>query len=445
MLKIACFCFAIAVAMPLWSQVEPSASGGGFSLDDDHMMTPPPVSGDASPVGVGAEGRKSNYLAGGIVVTGGYNDNILAGGSTQKIGDSNYSLIPTIALNRQTPRQSASLSWSSGFQIYQKSSELNGATQDGSAAYSFHLSPYAVVHVEDAFNQNSNLYNKSNPFSTGAISGGTPSPTAVYLFPFDNEIGNSTSGGVEYQYGRNAMIGGSGNYSFTQFSAGSNSVALDDLNIDGASAFWSRRMTRGQYTGISYTYSNITTHPLKSTTDVHTIFGFYTMYLTRTVSLSVLGGPQHYISTDPVSGMSAGSWGPAIQGSFGYQKPRTAFSANWSHIVSSVGGLIGAYHSDIGILDAQRRIARTWNIEMDGSYALFKNAAPAVSSFNAGGHTIMGTVSVDHSINEHIHLDIGYSHFHQSYSNFGTVTQLFPDSNREFASVSYQFSRPIGR
>src|SRR5579863_271783 len=289
MLKTACICFVIATAMPLWSQVEPSAMGGAFSLDDDHMMTPPPVSGDSSPVAVGAEGRKSNYLAGGIIVSGGYTDNILAGGNTEKIGDSNYSIIPTISLNRQTPRQAAALSWSSGFQIFQKSSELNGATQDGSASYSFNLSPYVLVSIGDTFNQNSNLYNHSNPFNSGVNAGGTPSPTATYIFPFDNEIGNTTRAGINYQYGRNAMIGGSANYSFMRFSSGSNNVPLDNSNIDGGSAFWSRRLTRGQYAGVSYTYANITTHPVKSTTDVHTIFGFYTMYLTRTISLSILG------------------------------------------------------------------------------------------------------------------------------------------------------------
>ena len=39
---------------PLWSQVEPSASGWWVqSLDDSRMMTPPPVSRDAYPVVVG--------------------------------------------------------------------------------------------------------------------------------------------------------------------------------------------------------------------------------------------------------------------------------------------------------------------------------------------------------------------------------------------------------
>ena len=65
MLKIACVCLMFAAGTPLWSQVEPSGSGGGGGLGDSRMMTPAPVGGGAYPGTVGSEER-SNYLAGGI-------------------------------------------------------------------------------------------------------------------------------------------------------------------------------------------------------------------------------------------------------------------------------------------------------------------------------------------------------------------------------------------
>ena len=94
MLKFACLCIALAAAMPLWSQVEPSASGGGFDLDDSHMMTPPPVSQDAYPVVIGTEMR-SNYLSGGLVFTTAYVDNLVGGDSPTS--DEMYSVFPTIS------------------------------------------------------------------------------------------------------------------------------------------------------------------------------------------------------------------------------------------------------------------------------------------------------------------------------------------------------------
>jgi len=243
MLKITCFCLALMAASPLWSQVEPSATGGGFDLDDSHMMTPPPVSQGVFPSSVGAESR-SNYVTGGIVVTGAYNDNILQGDPTRKNGDATYSIVPTIVFDRRRERESLSASYSAGFTLYQKTTALNGVTQDGSAGFRFHLSPYAVVSVGDTFHQNYDLFNQPNPFSGGGIPTGPPSSTSVYVYPFQNQLGNSLNGGIQYQYGRNAMIGGGASYSLLRFSNLANTPGLDNSNAGGASAFWSRQEER---------------------------------------------------------------------------------------------------------------------------------------------------------------------------------------------------------
>lgn len=442
MLKVAFFSLVISVTTPLWSQVAPAATGGGFDLDDEHMMTPPPVSNGVYPVNVGVESR-SNYLTGGLVVTGAYNDNIFTGNPTRKTPDTTYYFVPMIALDRRTPRESISLSYDSGFTLYQKTTQLNGATQDGSAEYRFHLSPYAVVSVHDSFSQNHNLFNQSNPFGQNGVPAG-PAPASIYVYPFANELSNSLNGGLEYQYGRNAMIGGGGTYSILRYSGQSNTQSLDDANTGGGSAFLSRRITRGQYVGAIYEYAKITTHPVQTTSNTHSVMGFYTMYLTQTVSLSVLGGPQHFTSTEPVTGASAGGWTPAIQGSVGYQKPHSNITAGYSRLVTGAGGLVGAFHSNVADLTARRQITKTWNIGATGEYALFKNVTPGVSAFNPGGHTISGVVSAQRSFHERIRAEIGYGRFHQSY-NVGATTSLFPDCNRVFASVSYQFYRPLGR
>lgn len=444
MLKIGFCCLAIASTSTLWCQVEPSATGAGPRLDNIQMLTPPPVSGQAYPVTVGGESR-SNFLSGGIAVSGEYNDNIVPGSQSPKTGDADYSIVPTLSVDRQTPRQGMLLTYNSGFRLYQKTSDLNAVTQNGTAAYTFHLSHYAVVNLNDTFNQNNNLYNQPNSLGGGGVSAGTPSPTAVYVYPFENQLGNSLNGGLQYQYGRNAMVGGGGNYSLVRYDRVSNTPGLTDSDTKGGSGFWSRRLSRGQYLGILYQYSSISTHPLETNSDTHTIFGFFTKYITPTVSVSILGGPQHYLSRDSVSGASTEAWTPAAQGSIGYQKLRTNVAVNYSRMVTSAGGLVGVYLSNIGNLAVQQKLSRTWTVSADFGYALFKSVTPALSSFNQGGHTVSGIASIEHSYHEHLLFSVGYSRFHQSYSNFGTGSQLNPDSNREYASVSYKFSRPLGR
>ena len=443
MIKIACICLTIVAAMPLFSQVEPSATGGGFSLDDSRMMTPPPVSNGAYPATVGAETR-SNYVTGGLVVTGAYNDNVLVGG-TQKVGDSSYSIVPMISFDRRTSHQSVSMSYNSGFTLYQNTTSLNGITQGGTAGYRFHLSPYAVLSVSDTFTQNHNLFNQPNPFSGSGLSASGPSPTSVYVYPFQNQLGNSINGALEYQYGRNAMVGGGGTYSILRFSNLSSTPGVANSNANGGSAFWSRRLTPGQYAGVIYQYSNITTQPIQTSTITNTVFGFYTRYLTRTVSISVLGGPQHFHSSESVPSVVSGSWTPAIQGSVSYQKARTNLAADYSHIVSGAGGLVGAYHSNIADLQARRQITSKWSVGANVSYALFKNVTPEISSFSSGGHTIAGVASVQRNFHERFRMEVGYGRFHQSYGQTPPGTQVFPDCNREYASVTYGFYRPIGR
>ena len=453
MLKIAFVCVALVLAPCVWSQVEPSATGGeqvepsatsvDITLDDTRMMTPPPVDGATYPRGVGAE-MKSNFLAGGIVFTGAYNDNIMID-PAHKVADSNYSIVPTLSIDRRTPSDSLALSYSAGFTLYQNTTAYNGVTQNGTFDYEHHLSKYAVLNARDAFHQNYNLFNQANPFAGGAVSAGSSSPSSVYVFPFQNQFGNSFEGTFEYQYAKNAMIGAGGNYAISRYQNVTASSGLNNSDSSGASAFWNRRLSRGQYLGAIYEFSRITTQPVRTTTDVHTAYGFYTIYMTPRISFSVLAGPQHVDSRDAASGVNSLSWYPAVQASAGFQTTRTNFAVNYARVVAGAFGLAGAYRSDVANADIRQQLSRAWNIGANGNYALFKNVTPEISNLNPGGHTVTGTASLRHNFGEQLVVEAGYSRFHQSYTNTGINRLLYPDCNREFGSVTYQFHRPLGR
>src|ERR1700760_3066536 len=115
--KIACLCVAFASVTSAWSQVAPSASGGGSR--DESMSTPAPVNGEGYPAGTSSEAR-SNYLAGGFVFTGAYTDNLLLSETNEPVADENYSFSPTITFDRRTARQDESIQYNAGFNLYQK-------------------------------------------------------------------------------------------------------------------------------------------------------------------------------------------------------------------------------------------------------------------------------------------------------------------------------------
>jgi hypothetical protein len=441
MLKIASACFVIATTMPLWSQVEPSATGGPFSLDDTHMMTPPPLSKDAYPVVVGSESH-SNFLNAGVVFTGAYVDNLLIAGSTSPVSDETYSFLPSISLDRRTPRQGESLHYSSGFQLYQNTSQLNGVSQDASGEYRFHITPYAVIQFDDEFQQNYNLYNQSNPFVVSGGSGSIGSPNPTLVAPFANQLNNWTSAGINYQYGRNAMIGGSGSYSFLHYSEGPQAAGLNNENTTGAIGFYSRRIAPSEYVGVAYQFSKFITHPVDTYTLTHSVFGFYTHYFTRNFSFSILAGPEHYSAWSPTVPKQA-SWTPAVQGSFGWQGIRKNLGASFTHIVSGASGLSGTFQADMANMNGRLMFSPTWSAGADVEYSLLSTVNPALFAY-PGGHTIGGGVDVQHRITDALSAAIGYGHFHQSYSNI-TAVSVSPDSNRVYFSVSYGFHRPLGR
>src|SRR5271170_7581852 len=109
------FGLVLLTATPVWSQVEYTPfEMPATPADDAQMLTPPPVSDEAYPTTVGSEMR-SNYLAAGLTVNTAYNDNVPGAGNTTPIGDVTYSISPTISLDKTTPRQHLTLTYTPGF------------------------------------------------------------------------------------------------------------------------------------------------------------------------------------------------------------------------------------------------------------------------------------------------------------------------------------------
>jgi hypothetical protein len=204
-------------------------------------------------------------------------------------------------------------------------------------------------------------------------------------------------------------------------------------------------VSKKQYIGATYQYQRILAYPVKAQSEIHThtVFLFYTIYLKPTLSFSVSGGPQHSdVAQSPLPAFR--SWSPAATASLGWQGRDTSFAVSYSRIVTGGGGLLGAFRSNSASASARCQLARHWNAGLAASYAIYKTVTPLSFLSSPGGHSVSGTVSVQHQISEHFGAELGYTHLHQSYSGI-TVISNAPDTNREFISVSYQFTGPLGR
>jgi len=447
-----CLGLALLAATPGWSQLEATPfEMAPTSFDSSQMLIPPPVSGVAYPTTVGSQTR-SNYLAGGLVFNTAYNDNVLAGGGTVPAGDVIYSILPTITLNQTTVLHQLALTFSPGFTFYQHTSALNAANQSAALDFQYRLSPHTTIRLGDFFQRSSSLFDQFDSASGGAISGSTLSPPAQVIAPFAERLNNTANADFSYQFSKNGMIGAGGIVTRSNYPNPAEVSGLYNSNSLGGSVFYSRRLTGAQYVGVTYQYLRSQGDPVnpqanlvnaQTEVQTHGLLPFYTIYFGPTFSFSLSGGPQYFDAAQAPS-PSIRSWKPSALASVGWQKSHTNFVVNYSRTVTGGVGLPGAFDSTGANASISWQITRTWTIGSAATYAINKSLTPSFSLSSPGGHSISGTVSVQHSMSEHLKAEFGYARLHQSYSDIAAISNV-PDSDRGFISVSYQLTRPLGR
>jgi hypothetical protein len=311
--------------------------------------------------------------------------------------------------------------------------------------FQYRLSRHVTGSFRDSFQKSSNVFNQPDLVSASAVNGSTQIPTAAVISPVADRLTNTGTAGLTYQFSPTSMIGGGGTFSNLHYSAPSEVPGLVDSNSRGGSAFYNRRIGKKHYVGVLYQYSRIAAFPVGPEFDTQTHAGLlsYTVYLKPSLSFSFAGGPQHYEAVQS-SLFHSRSWSPTATASVGWQGHRANLAAGYSRSVTAGGGLIGAFNSNAANASARWQIARRWSIGSVAGYAVYKNITPLVASANPGGHSISGSILVQHQIGDHFNAEAGYTRLHQSFSDIAVISGA-PDTNREFISISYQFNRALGR
>jgi hypothetical protein len=458
----------LLAAVPVWSQEQqrtvpvPAVTGpisDAFMANDngtDRMLTPPPVSGQSYPTSPTSEER-SNYLRGGLGFTTAYTDNALGSLTPEPVSDVSYSLAPFIALDETTPRLESVITYAPGFTFYQRTSSRNEADQNASINFQYRLSPHVTFSARDGFQKSSNVFNQPDLGSAGAVSGGAQEANLSVIAPIADRISNAGNLGITYQFAANGMVGASATFTNLSYPDQAAEVpGLFDSSSQGGAAFYSLRISKRHYVGVTYQYQRLLSYPAPATNETQTHAGllFYTMYPMPGFSVSVFGGPQ-YAETGPqfpgagstgtglTSLPASQSWNPAAGGSLSWQGHLSSLAISYSHLISSGGGLIGAVRMDSAYAALRQQLSRMLSASVAGGYA--QNDLLAGTSVASGnGHTVSGTASLQQQFGQHVSVQLGYTRLHQDYSTVA-VLATNPNTNREFVSISYQFSRPLGR
>ena len=456
---IGLFCLTSA---SVWSQVDnaPTQSVPAYGTDssannadvtDSRMLTPPPVSGQAYPTTFGSDER-SNYLRGGLAFTSAYTDNAIGSTSGKPVSDVSYSVAPFIGLDETTSRLHWVLNYAPGFTFYQRLSARNEADQNATIDLQYRLSPHVTFSARDGFQKSSNVFNQLDGVAAAAaVSGGAQEPNFSVIAPIADRLSNSGNAGITYQFAANGMVGASGTFSNLHYPNQAEVPGLYDSSSQGGSVFYSFRVSKMNYIGATYQYQRLVSYPLagQSETQTHTVFVFYTLYASSRISLSLFGGPQHSDTVQPplpplnLQLPEARAWTPAAGGSMNWQGSVTNVAFSYSHIISGGGGLIGAVEMDSASASIRQQLARRLSGSIAGGYSQ-NHLLGFASAGTTNGHTVSGSASLQQDFGQYLSVQLGYTRLHQDYSGVAVLAAA-PNTNRESVSISYQFSRPLGR
>lgn len=411
--------------------------------NDSRMATPPPVSGAAYPTQVGAE-ETSNYVRGGMKFDTSYIDNLYPGNG-RAISETTYSILPTLALDQTTPRRHITILYSPGFTFYEPTSALNEVDQAAILGYQVRPSPHSVLAFNDLFQYSSTSFGSGALGGGGAVSGVTPVVAPGILAPFAKQLINRADGEFTLQTSLNSMFGFSGTASTLHYPSPSEVSGLYDSNSRGGSAFYNRRISARQYVGATYSYTQVFAYPhgSETETDVQSPAAFYTIYPVPALTLSVSGGPQRS-QLEQKASASFNSWSPSLAVSIGWQGLHMNIAASYAQALTAGGGLVGPYHSRTGNVSARRQMSRTWTAEVSASYAINKAVSAPFLLGAENGHSISGSAMVTRSIGRRTQFAIAYDRIQQSYAGIPAISNN-PDANRVTASITWEFTRPLGR
>jgi len=196
---------------------------------------------------------------------------------------------------------------------------------------------------------------------------------------------------------------------------------------------------------VNYAYSLILSYPQngQSTTEMHNLYAFYSVYPSHDFSISASGGIQHYSATQ-TSLPESSAWEPMIMASVQWQGLHTNLSANYSRQVTGGGGLLGAFKSTSVSGYARWQMARTWTTSASANYAINRSVTPLLLSEAQNGHSIAGSATIEHALRDQLSVLFEYDRVHQSYEGVASLASD-PNSNRELISLVWQFTRPLGR
>lgn len=436
---------APAVSAPvLGSSSEPEPED--IPIEEHVVPVPAIVAGFAPALSFSSKTERSNILSGGITLGANYDDNALISSGSAR-GNWSYSVFPNIDIQKTTGRTRLDFAYSAGLTVNQELASQNQGSHNLDLSFLYRLSPHVNFIVNDRFAKTSGIFSQydstaepQNGPASGAGFSNVPLPVA-------NQLSNAANAQLGYQFSAEDALGFSGGYSFTNFSDAPASTLLLDNRSSQAAGFYTHRLTPRNWVGISYRFQRLTFGEGSGETNTHSVLLFHTFTLPSKLSISLFGGPEYTDSipstlTSPISGFVT-QWSPSGGASVNFTGTKTAISVSFTHRTSDGAGYQGAVEATTIDAGLRRRLGPRWTVAAGGGYAK-NDSITVVTGVPPSIRSAFINTGLERKFGEHLTVHAGYSHEFLKGQDIA-----FPDQvqhrNRVIFSLSYAFSRPLGR
>ena len=340
------------------------------------------------------------------------------------------------------------LGYAGGLTVNQKFTNQNQGSHNLNFDSQYRLSPHLNLRVAETFSLTTGFFDPANGTEFVAGAGG-PNPSLIT--PLATQRSSATTVEANYHFALNDLVGASGSFydlHFSNLPTGSGVAVLTNSETVSGSAFWLHRIFRGDWGGISYRFDRITFNP-GGETRAHSFLAVDTLNLSKRLTLTGFIGPQYSENQGMApQGLPVppNSWSVAGGAEGGWRDERTGVSAGYTRTVSDGGGVSGAVRLQNVYGTFRRELAPGWAAALTASHGtnhvLTVPSATSASSINL---TSAG-ISLERNVGKSIGLRLGYSHDFQEqhFAPAATPPALAAQRNLFFATLSYQWAKPLG-
>lgn len=395
-----------------------------------------------------SELEKSNYLHGGVNVGATYDDNALLVSTGQR-SNTSETIFPNIKIDESTSRARWTLGYAGGLTVNQKITTENQGSHNVVFDSQFRLSPHVNLRLAENFSLTTGLFDSGNGTEVVAGSGG---PNASLATPLATQRSNLTTAEMNYHFALNDLIGASGSYNDLHFgnSAVGSPLVLTNTQTASGSAFWLHRIFGTDWGGVSYRFDRITFNGGSGESQVHSLLAVDTLNLLKRVTLTGFGGSQYSVNQGvSPSGLppTTNGWSATGGAEGGWQGRRTSLSVGYSRRITDGGGVLGAVRLQNSYGTFRRELVPGWAVALTASHGT-NQAISVVSADSASSIDLTSAgISLERNVGKSLGLRLGYTHDFQEqlFTPTTPTSTLDAHRNRFFATLSYQWAKPIGK